>query len=271
MQKRSLVFSTVTLLGLVTACVTPAQRAAMQRDINYLDQELSTLQNRMNAQSKQTEQNLKTSLSSQSEVQQLQAEIAENAGEIDSLKKELNKIAEIGSESAERYRASLQIHSKEIEELQKKVAYFDTTYHPTEKKVYPAQKIKDSFKPKNAADVNRTLKRDYEKGWFKTVVLKSSMVIQSPESKADMIETAIEFRGEAKYKLSDYSAAIVDFTNYLENYPQGSKRSRALLLLGDSYVFLKKSAVAKSYYTECAKLYGKSFEGKACTARLEKL
>lgn len=266
----TLIISSISFTTLIS-CVTPGQRDAMRRDINSLDREVATIRNSLYAQSKQTEQNLKTNLSSQSEVQELQATIAENAGEIDALHAKLQSLEKIASASSSRYLEVIEKQKQEIDALNRKVAYLEIAIPVTEKPVQPSKKIQDSFQPQKLSDVNTALKHDFEKGLFKTVILKSSMVIQSKKSKADMIAAALEFRGEAKYKLADYSGAIIDLTNYIEKYPSGDKKARALLLLADSYVFLKQNASAKFYYDECSKHYEKTSTGKACAERSAKI
>jgi len=255
----------------MTSCVTTAQKEAMQRDIDYLEQETNNLRKHLNAQSKQTIQNTRTTLTSQTEVERLESHIAENSGDVDMLKAKVQNIEENSSSKLERYRASIDMHEKEIEKLQKHIALLEAKNPNVEKKVYPSEKLQKAFQPKKLADVESVLKRDYERSWFKNVILKSSMVIQASQSSTEMKESALEFRGEAKFKLSDYSGAVIDLTHFIESYPKAKKRARALLLLGDSYVFLKKNAAAKSYYSECAQTYKNSPEGKVCLDRKEKI
>ncbi len=258
-------------LGFLNSCVTPSQRDAMQKEISSLKYELRNVNNGLKTQTKQTEQNLKTTLTSQSEVEQLQAEISENAGNLDALKMQLDRIEKMASEIAQKSQLKFDETAKTLLDVQTQLAFFTTQNTYPETKVYPSQKIKDSFNPKSLKAMEQILKYDYERGWYKNVILKSSMVIQASNVKADMLESALKFRGEAKYKLLDYAGAVTDLTHYLEMNSKGLKKSRAMLLLGDSYVFLKQNIAAKAYYTECAKTFANNKEGIACAQRLKQL
>jgi TolA-binding protein len=69
----------------------------------------------------------------------------------------------------------------------------------------------------------------------------SSAILNAMEAKDPMIQIALEYRAESKFRLQDYKGAAIDFSNYIDFYPSAKKYPRALLLAGDSYVYLKNN------------------------------
>jgi tetratricopeptide (TPR) repeat protein len=121
------------------------------------------------------------------------------------------------------------------------------------------------------ADITKSLKSAFDQGNYKQTLELSNTVIHAIETTDDMMQLALEYRAESKFKLRDYKGAAIDLSNYIELFPNTNKYPLALLLAGDSYVYLKNNSMAKSYYQECAKSYSNLAEGKAAAGRLAKL
>lgn len=270
----------ISIACTITSCVTPAQKEAMQANINELEESVNKLREKIAAQLKQMDHTTRTTLSSQSELQNMQNQLQDNLGEIDALKTRIKKIEEISSTNWERYTAQISANEHTIIKLERQVARLElnatesshalaaSASNPSTRNS-SANSATNKFK--TTKDVSKFLKKEYEKGNFKTVIQQSTAILQSAQSTSDMLAAALEFRAEAKFQLADYRGTVIDLTNYLEQYPHAEKSARALLLLGDSYVYLKNQSVAVSYYNDCIKMYGSTTEGSACSARISKI
>lgn len=283
----------VVSVFIITSCVTQSQGDAMKKDISELDYSLNRLREKVNAQLNQTERNTKTALSSQSELQSLQRQLGENAGDIDALKLRLKKIEETTSATIDQYLAQIQQNEKTLTKLERQVANLElamgnltessngksaikktptsNTSSPSNSSSPAAAKQKLPLGAKTSAELLKIFTKDYEKGLFKELAEKTTTVIQHAQSTADMRALALEFRGEAKFNLKDYRGAALDLANYVEQNPQADRGARAFLLLGDSYVYLKKQDIARSYYRDCVQLFPNTSESQACLARAEKI
>ena len=88
---------------------------------------------------------------------------------------------------------------------------------------------------------------------------------------ADYKETALMFKAEAAFSSENYKASAADFGEFLRKYPNSDRRPRALLLAGDSHVYLKQLDTAKVQYKECVDKFAKKQECVAAKERLERL
>lgn len=259
----------LTSIFLFTSCVTTTQKEAMEGDIRHLENELNKLNERVGTQNKQMERATKVTISSQNDLQALQSQIQENAGDVDTLKLRLKKIEEISAQSSDRYNAKITANEQYITKLQRDVARLELlTPRETTNQATPPKKNSPNLK--TAKDVEKFLKKQYEKGNFKELIQNATNIMESTNSNVDMIKIALEFRGEGKFQLGDYRGAAIDLSNYIEKYPNGEKQARAFLLAGDSYVYLRNEVAAMSYYNDCMKTYINTPEGNACESRLKK-
>lgn len=283
----------------IIRCVSQSQGDAMKQDINQLEYSVNQLREKLNTQLNQTERNTRSTLSSQSELQNFQRQLGENLGDIDALKLRVKKIEEVNSATTEQYAEQVRKNEQSITKLEQQVARLELTVASLSESIKgsapkkttppatppskaptpspskaPASGDKAQNTPlgaKTSADLLNVFKKEYEKGHFQELVQKTSSIIEQKQFGADMRALALEFRGEAKFRLNDYRGSALDLANYVEQYPTADRVSHALLLLGDSYVYLKKQDVASSYYHDCAKRYPDTSEGSACLARVEKI
>lgn len=250
--------------------MTTTQKEAIQSDITQLENAVNKLNERIITQNKQMERATKVTISSQNDLQGLQNQIQENAGDLDTLKVRLKKIEEISAEISNRYNAKITASEQYIAKLQRDVARLELLV-PTETVQQPTTSPKKNVPNiKTAKDVEKILKKQYEKGNFRELIQQATNIMQYTNSNVDMIKIALELRGEAKFQIGDYRGAALDLSNYIEKYPNSERQARAFLLLGDSYVYLKNEAAAMSYYNDCMKTYINTPEGIACAGRIKK-
>lgn len=121
---------------------------------------------------------------------------------------------------------------------------------------------------KTAADADSVLKEEFENGNFKKVISTSSAILNAKGATKSMLATALDYRGESQFQLRNYHAAANDLSAFIGMHIKSTRYPRALLLAGDSFVYLKKNSVALPYYQECAKNYRSRPEGKAAASRI---
>ena len=126
-------------------------------------------------------------------------------------------------------------------------------------------------KLKNLVEINKTLKSLLDSGNFKAAIDTATMVLLAHEATDEMLAAALEFRGEARFQLQDYRGAASDLAGVTEVFVNAPRKARALLLTGDSYVYLKNNAIALLYYQDCVKEFPNTPEGKASAGRLANL
>lgn len=100
-------------------------------------------------------------------------------------------------------------------------------------------------------------------------ILDETFLALSAKNASHLKEVAMAFQAEAYFAVSDYKHASIAFLNLLEEFPQSKSAPRALLLLGDCFVNLKKIRTAKSFYLECVELFPGKDECIASKKRLD--
>jgi len=255
---------------LFQGCLTSSRQDQLQTSITQLQGQVFQMQEQLNKRDQQISNTTQTALSSKSDVESLQTQLQLTQGVVDELKTKIKRIEEnagsgTGSDSNV---ISLNSSSDSLTHIQRQIARIELSANS---RVGINRKGKLPAKMQTQAEINKSLKASFEQGNMKQTIDQSSLIINAAEATDSMIQTALEYRAEAKFKTQDYKGAAIDFSNYVDFFSSGTKYARALLLAGDSYVYLKNNAIAKSYYQECAKSFPNIPEGKAAAGRLANL
>ncbi len=131
-------------------------------------------------------------------------------------------------------------------------------------------KPRSKLKVKSPAELAKVLSAAYAKKEYSKVVKLASGIIHSSKNES-MKTLAMEFRAEAQFQLQNYDLAAVDLFEIIDKYPSFERKPRALLLAGDSCVYLKELQAAKALYTECVQQFPDKEECKASKERLARL
>lgn len=131
-------------------------------------------------------------------------------------------------------------------------------------------KPQNKLKVKSPAELAKILSAAYAKKDYAKVVKLASSIIHGSKNES-MKTLAIEFRAEAQFQLQNYDLAAVDLFEIIDKYPSFERKPRALLLAGDSCVYLKELQAAKALYTECVQQFPDKEECKASKERLARL
>jgi tol-pal system protein YbgF len=114
-----------------------------------------------------------------------------------------------------------------------------------------------------AMDVLRS--GDYEKA----TGLFEAFARQFPRN--DLADNALYWSGECRYTQKDYSGALKQFRQVIEDHPTGSKVPDALLKIGFSYIGLGDKESAITYLKKVVAQYPFSTAGTKAEERLKKL
>lgn len=272
LAKKSMLKSiaTVAISSLLfQGCLTSSRQDQLQSSITQLQGQVFQMQEQLSKRDQQITNTTQTALSSQNDVESLQTQLQLTQGAVDELKAKIKRIEETSSGSAtDQNVISLNNQPDSLTQMQRQLARIEIAANS---KVGLSRKGKLPQKFHTLAEINKSLKNSFEQGNFKQTIEISSIIISASDATDAMLQSAIEYRGESKFKIQDYRGAAIDLSNYIESYPAAQKYARALLLTGDSYVYLKNNPIAKSYYQECAKSYPNLPEGKAAAGRLANL
>ncbi len=254
---------------LFQGCITSSRQDQLQSSISQLQGQVFQLQEQLSKRDQQITNTTQTALSSQSDLESLQTQLQLTQGSVDELKSKIKRIEEnSGGNTSEQNVISLNNQTDSLSQIQRQLARIELAANS---KIGAIRKGVLPQKLHKLVDINKSLKSSFEQGNFKQTIEMSSSVINATDANYAMLQSAIEYRAESKFKMQDYKGAAIDFSNYIELYPNGQKYARALLLAGDSYVYLKNNIIAKSYYQECAKSFPNIPEGKAAAGRLANL
>lgn len=263
------VFTIISSLFLFQGCMTSSRQDQLQASVTQLQGQVFQLQEQVNKRDQQINNTTQTALSSKSDVESLQTQLQLTQGVVDELKIKIKRIEEnAGSLPSESGVVSLNSSPDNLTTIQRQIARLEIA---AGSKVAINRKGKLPAKIKSQADLTKSLKTSFEQGNFKQTIETSNSVLTAADANDGMIQVALEYRAEAKFKSQDFKGAAIDFANYVEMFPMSAKYQRALLLAGDSFVYLKNNNIAKSYYQECAKSFSNTPEGKAAAGRLASL
>jgi TolA-binding protein len=139
-----------------------------------------------------------------------------------------------------------------------------------EKEDSSASKAKLDPKVASVEKLEKALSTAYQQKDYKKVQSVSSGVLAA-KAHQSLLEVALRYRGEARFASQDYAGSASDFSEFVDKFSRSEKYPRALLLAGDSYVYLRKFRLAKSFYSECSRMAPEKEECKVSKERLAKL
>lgn len=245
---------------LITSCMTSSKQEQLEAQMNKLQEQVD----------QQITNHSKSDLSSKNDLDDLKNQIQLTQGSVDELGNRVKKI-EQNSGTVPVASSNVTTGLVDVDEttmIKRQIARLQLV---TNSRLNPNRVGKLPHSIKNAADVDKVLKSEFANNNFKQVEQTATAILNAKGITDDMIATALEYRGESKFQQHDYKGAAVDLSGFIELFPKSKRYPRALLLVGDSYVYLKNNNIAVSYYQECAKHYPEQAEGKAAASRLESM
>lgn len=254
-----------------TGCMTSSRQDQLQWSIDKLQEQVAKIQNQLSSKDQQINNTTQTAIASQNEAQSLHDQLQLTQGAIDEIRNRLKKIEEnsgSNTSAAASNVVNITNNTDVIATLQKQVARLELRLNANLN--YP-RKGKMPAKIKNNTDLDKSLKTSFDNGNFKQVIDLATSILTAHDATDHMLATALEYRGEAKFQMQDYKGAASDLATLTEVFQNPPRKARALLIAGDSYVYLKNDVIAQLYYQDCVKSFATTPEGKAAASRLSAL
>ena len=133
-----------------------------------------------------------------------------------------------------------------------------------------ASNVKAMKIPKVAA-LKKTFSKNQRLKKFKKSISYASQVLAQPEVTQQQKEVALYFRAEAYFHSKKFSNSAVDYSEFIESFPQSEYLARALVLGGDSFFYIGKKDFAIKYYKQCVNKFPESAEANSSKERIKKI
>ena len=267
----------------LSACMSSRREEELQTNIRNLEVKISDVEKQLASRDRNvdalkntTEDANRKVQTTKGEMDDLRRQLSLTQGALDELRVKMTRLQETAGSSAGKNITDDGAASGKVADLDDEMTRMERRVARLELSAAPAAERAQKEKPKTAlkfktpGELNKSLAAAYVQKDYRKVVTAASDIISSPAAD-DQKEIALDFRGRAYFQLQNYEKAAIDLTEFLEKYPKSDKRPMALLLAGDSFVYLKQLRAAKSYYAECVKIHPEREECKASKERLEKL
>lgn len=263
---------------LFVGCITTRKEEEMRASIQALERRMaemnSSLPKNLENVKNEAENAQKRMQANRSELDELRKEIALSQGAIDELRVKFSRVQESSAQLSDGTAPVGNTGNKGLEEtvaeLSSRVARAEMLLQNIKERSEQKKDPKTKAKYKNANELGKALAAAFVAKDYKKVVSIATPVIDANASK-EQLELAYQFRGEAHFALQNYERAASDFTEFVDRFPKSDKKARALLMTGDSFVYLKQPYVAKGFYSECVKKYAEREECKASKERLARM
>lgn len=267
---------------ITTGCMTSKREeeirallASYENRILGMEKQLQLRDRTVDAVKDSSDESSRKFLSAKSDLDEVKRQMAMTQGAIDELRVKFARVQ--GGETSSGLDAQPlkdDTHGAKLSELEEWKQRMEKRVTKAELIAKIAQdanpKPQTKLKVKSATELAKILSAAYAKKDYKKVVRLASSVIH--DSKNESMKTlAMEFRAEAQFQLQNYEFAAVDLFEIIDKYPSFERKPRALLLAGDSCVYLKELQAAKALYTECVQQFPDREECKASKERLERL
>jgi TolA-binding protein len=272
-QPRHLLAIALAACSLSTAggCVSSSREEALRTSIASLEVKVSALQRELADRDQTLKSKSAVVDSASAGLEDVKRQVSMTQGAVDELRVKLARLSEAGDSGvgAGPSESNVSDDVDRLATLEERIAKLEQAASSKDAK---GAKSSGKAAPKyaSAADLTKVLGGHFSKKEFKKVDTLATEVLNSnlgPSFK----ETALLFRAESAFASESYKQAAGDFGDFLTKYPKSDRRARALLLAGDSFVYLKQLDQAKTHYKECVDKFPKRPECVAAKERLDRL
>ncbi len=272
----------VAVFGLLTGCMTPAEKRQMKNEMFSLQTRVMTLES-AHVEGKQEnatvgEAQKRRLATTSSEVERLQSEMMRMKGEIDALRIGVTTGNMPGQEPSSN---SLGMQIKDLQdrltvleeqqvELAAAVAKVGSKT-PAAKgaEVKKGDRAETKKGDRNSMTTVAQLSEAFEKKRFKHITEDAPAVIKSAKGKDK--EEASFLYAESLFKVGRLRESALQFNEFLESKPAAKYLPTAKMRMGDSFRHMGDNATAKIYYEELVEKYPQSPEAEKAKERLAEL
>ncbi len=267
---------------LCTGCMTSKREEEMQTQIKAFELRIVEMEKQVQLRDRtvdavkdSSDESTRKYLTAKSDLDEVKRQMAMTQGAIDELRVKFSRVQDGSTSSG--------LNAKQLNDDTTSTRFNDLEdwQSKIEKRLTKAELIAKSsqdlvVKPKvtltvkSPTELAKVLSGAYAQKDYPKVVKLASNVINNSNSEP-MKTLAMEFRAEAQFQLQNYDKAAIDLMEIIEKYPTFERKPRALLLAGDSCVYLKQLRAAKALYSECVRMFPDREECKASKERLARL
>lgn len=283
-SSQSLFLSSVVILvaSLSTGCMTSKREEELKTQIKgfelrivEMEKQIQLRDRTVDAVKDSSEESSRKYLTAKNDLDEVKRQLAMTQGAIDELRVKFSRVQEGSTSSGLNAKPLTDDTSanrlSDLDDWQSKIEKRVTKTELIAKASQDtAAKAKTPLTVKSPAELAKILSGAYAQKDYPKVVKLASNVINNSTSEP-MKTLAMEFRAEAQFQLQNYDKAAIDLMEIIEKYPSFERKPRALLLAGDSCVYLKQLRAAKALYSECVRLFPDREECKASKERLARL
>ncbi|MFZ9520926.1 MAG: tetratricopeptide repeat protein [Silvanigrellaceae bacterium] len=269
-------------LMLLPACMTSKREEELNAQLKALEVRMIEMEKQVQVRDRTfdvvkntTEESSRKVLTAKSELDEVRRQLSMTQGAIDELRVKMARVQEGATNSGLNAKSlsddSSVLRLSELDDWQNKVEKRLTKAELLAKDAHETTgKEKKNIAIKNRDELAKMLSSAYSQKDYAKVIRLASGVIGNSTSEP-MKTLAMEFRAEAQFQLRNYGKAALDLMEIIEKYPSFERKPRALLLAGDSCVYLKQLRAAKALYAECVRQFPDKEECKASKERLARL
>jgi TolA-binding protein len=267
---------------LFTGCMTSKREEEMQTQIKAFELRIVEMEKQVQLRDRtvdavkdSSDESTRKYLTAKGDLDEVKRQMAMTQGAIDELRVKFSRVQDGSTSSG--------LNAKQLNDDTTSTRFNDLEdwQSKIEKRLTKAELIAKSsqdlvVKPKvnltvkSPTELAKVLSSAYAQKDYPKVVKLASNVINNSNSEP-MKTLAMEFRAEAQFQLQNYDKAAIDLMEIIEKYPTFERKPRALLLAGDSCVYLKQLRAAKALYSECVRMFPDREECKASKERLARL
>jgi TolA-binding protein len=266
----------------LTSCMTSKREEELQAKLTSFETRMIEMEKQIQLRDRtvdavrdSSEESSRKVLSTKGDLDEVKRQLAMTQGAIDELRVKFSRVQEGSTTSG------LNAKSLSDDSASARVNDMDDWQAKIEKRLTKTEliarsatetspKTKVTLTVKTPAELAKVLGGAYAQKDYAKVVRLASNVINNSNSEP-MKTLAMEFRAEAQFQLQQYDKAAIDLMELIDRYPNFERKPRALLLAGDSCVYLKQLRAAKALYSECVRQFPDREECKASKERLARL
>lgn len=275
-------FLITTSAVFLTSCMTSKREEELQAKLTSFETRMIEMEKQIQLRDRtvesvrdSSEESSRKVLSTKGDLDEVKRQLAMTQGAIDELRVKFSRVQEgsttsgLNAKSLSDDSASARVN--DMDDWQAKIEKRLTkTELIARSATDTAPKTKVALTVKTPAELAKVLGGAYAQKDYAKVVRLASNVINNSNSEP-MKTLAMEFRAEAQFQLQHYDKAAIDLMELIDRYPNFERKPRALLLAGDSCVYLKQLRAAKALYSECVRQFPDREECKASKERLARL
>ena len=266
----------IGLLPLFVGCMTSAREEKLNSEIATLKAKIEKMEKSLQNSGEEAQGDTKRARvdiqNNKGSIEETKQRLSLQDGAINELAVKLNRLQEMvgqmgtGTGGAERDTSSSADAELLMNELQERVTKLELRFAAGGS----AGNVK-AMKIPSVASLKKTFSKNQRLKKFQKSISYASQVLAQPEVTQQQKEVALYFRAEAYFHSKKFSNSAVDYSEFIESFPESEYLARALVLGGDSFFYIGKKDFAVKYYKQCVNKFPESAEANSSKERIQKI